>query len=69
MDKYSKMAAGMTAEDAAKLFDTGIFNEICRAYMSMALDDAGTDPADKEKAMDALTECFEFTSAEEALNR
>lgn len=41
MDKYLKLAAGMTAEDAAKLFDTGVFNEICRAYMSMALEGRG----------------------------
>ena len=69
MDKYLKMAAGMTAEDAAKLFDTGIFNEICRAYMSMALEDAGADPAGREKVMDALTGCLDSVPAEKALNR
>lgn len=67
MDKYLRLVADMKAEDLAGLFDTGVFNGICRAYMAMAMDGAGIDREARQKALDELTECFESTAAEEAL--
>ena len=67
MEKYLNLVAGMTAEEVAMLFDTGVFNSICRAYMAMAMDDAGVDSEARQKALDALTECLETTAAADAL--
>ena len=62
-----KLAAAMTEEERKALFDTGIFNGICQAYMVEALKAAGADPAFQRKASGALKEAFDDMTAAEAL--
>lgn len=53
-------------EEKYEIFDSGMFNGICKGYLLMALDDADVDPATRAKAVSALREAFEFTGSEEA---
>lgn len=66
-EEVLKLAMSLTPEDAQALFDTGVFNQICKGYLTAALDDADADIETRQEVLAALQTEFELTSAAEAL--
>ena len=60
-------AVHMDDKKKAELFDTGIFNDYCKAYMYLAMKDAGMDDVTTGTVISELSREFETTSAAEAL--
>ena len=60
-------AAFMDDKKREELFDTGVFNNYCKAYTYLAMKKAGVEPGIMETVMSELGEEFEMTSAAEAL--
>lgn len=65
--EITALATSLTPEDAQALFDTGVFNQICKGYLTAALDDADADAETRRKVLVALRDELDFTSAAEAL--
>lgn len=59
-------ATSLSKADKYALFETGLFNDIVRGYVSTAADRIGID--DPERLLDVLNACMIEISAEEALN-
>lgn len=66
-NKVMELAANMTQDEAQALFDTGVFNPICRAYFAKVLDGIGVNTETRNKVLAALKEELEFTGAADAV--
>lgn len=59
-------ATNLSKADKYALFETGLFNDIVRGYVSVAADRIGIE--NTERLLDVLNACMIEISAEEALN-
>ena len=58
--------AEATERQRLTLFDSGAFNDVCRGFLLIALNNIRLDAKRQERALDALNEALEGTTAEAA---
>lgn len=61
-----EMIVGKDSRALCALFDTGVFNTICKGYMLIALKELELAGEDREKALHCLSAAFDEVTAEEA---
>lgn len=66
-EKLFAMAVSLSEQERCEIFDTGVFNEICKAYTFSALERCGMGN-DAAKVLHELEADFENTAAGEALS-
>lgn len=65
--KIFSFLATLDKRERLLLFDSGMFNDVCRGFLQMAIDQTETDAETGKRIIDALHFIFDTTSAETAL--
>ena len=65
--KIFSFLATLDKQERLYLFDSGIYNDVCRGFLQMAIDQTETDAEAGERITNALHFLFDTTSAAKAL--
>lgn len=64
--KALEIMANTDRKTQFELFNCGGFNDVCKGYLLMCLDNIGADPGTREKALAEFRALFDTVTAEKA---
>lgn len=66
--KALEIMANTDRQTQLELFNSGGFNDVCKGYLLLAMNSAGSDHDTARRTMNELTNLFDTMSAEQAEN-